>query len=135
MEKDLVESSVGAVHSSVKYTLSKTERTGNQIEMGQQNFGQSDQGCYQPAIQLFMGCYKQRFSQFIWRFNFRDTTVFFFPVKDVAPDVSLVLYQKKRKRITENNVNISPASLPDKKSIAFLSLQNEIWYACCICTL
>lgn len=40
-EKELVESCVGAVHSSVKYALSKTEKTGNQIEMGQQNFGWS----------------------------------------------------------------------------------------------
>lgn len=59
----------------------------------------------------------------------------FFSVKDVVPDVSFVLYQKKKKRNTENNINISPASLSDKKTIAFLSLQNEIWYACCICTL
>lgn len=77
MEKELEESCVGAVHSSVKYAPRKTEKTGNQIEMGQQNFGQSDQGCYQPAIQLYMGCYKQRFSQFIWRFNLRDITTYF----------------------------------------------------------
>lgn len=88
---------MGAVHSSVKYTLSKTEKTRNQTETGQQNFGQSDQGCYHPAIQLNMGCYKKRFSQFIWRFNFRDTTNFF-STKDVVPDVSFVLYQKKEKK-------------------------------------
>lgn len=46
MEKELLEGCEGVVHSDVKYTFRKTERTRNQIEMGQQNFGQSDQGYY-----------------------------------------------------------------------------------------
>lgn len=65
MEKELVESCEGAVHSNVKYTFRKRERTRDQIEVGQQNFSQSGQGYYQPAIQLFMGCYRQRFRQFL----------------------------------------------------------------------
>lgn len=65
MEKELVESCEGAVHSNVKYTFGKRGKTKNRNEMGQQNFGQSGQRYYQPAIQLFMGCYKQRFRQFL----------------------------------------------------------------------
>lgn len=50
MEKELAESCEGAVHSNVKYTFRKTERTRDQIEMAQQNFGQSGQGYHQPDI-------------------------------------------------------------------------------------
>lgn len=46
MEKELVESCAGAIHSNVKYTFRKSalkeeKKTRNLIEMGQQNFGQS----------------------------------------------------------------------------------------------
>lgn len=61
--------------------------------------------------------------------------ILYFSVRDVTPDVSFFLYQFKRKREIENNLNISPASVSDEKSIAFLSLQNELWYACWFCTL
>lgn len=54
MEKELAESCEGAVHSDVKYTSRKTERTRNQNKMEQQNFGQSGQVYYQPPIQLFL---------------------------------------------------------------------------------
>lgn len=50
MEKELAESCEGAVHSDVKYTSRKTERTRNQNKMEQQNFGQSGQVYYQPPI-------------------------------------------------------------------------------------
>lgn len=83
-------------------TLLTKQGTGNQIEMGQQNFGQSDQGCYQPAVQLYTSCYKQRFSQFIWRFDFRDTTVFFFFLSYLMQALSFIRKREKEiQKITQ----------------------------------
>lgn len=135
MEKELAESCEGAVHSDVKYTSRKTERTRNQNKMEQQNFGQSGQVYYQPPIQLFLQAEVAKnviyFSDNFFG-DFNPQMQYFFSKNCHTWYKTFPLFIKDKK--IEDNLNISPASILDEKSVAFLSLQSEFWHACCICT-
>lgn len=99
MEKELAESCEGAVHSDVKYTSRKTERTRNQNKMEQQNFGQSGQVYYQPPIQLFLQAEVAKNIIFqIISLEILTHRCNIFSVKTAILDIRLSLYSFKTKR-------------------------------------